>query len=91
MNENYLKEKANCLRNEMNHLWGGMFITGGGAIGFIIIHEKTFLIYFLMLMGFLLTLIFLNAYIVRRFELTGILHTLQNEGENNGKYSKYNM
>ncbi len=36
-------------------------------------------------------LIFLNAYIVRRFELTGILHTLQNERENNGKYSKYNM
>ncbi len=42
MSDNYLREKANCLRNEMNHLWGAMFITGGGAIGFSIVEEKTF-------------------------------------------------
>lgn len=91
MEENYLKEKANCLRNEMNHLWTGMFITGAGTVGFIIMHEKTFLVYFLMLIGFLLTLTFLNAYMVRRSELSRILHTLQNERENDGKYSRHSI
>lgn len=40
MDTDYLKEKANCLRNEMNHLWTGMFITSGGAVGFLILQEK---------------------------------------------------
>lgn len=43
MNDNYLREKANCLRNEMKHLWGAMFITGGGAIGFAVIETTKFM------------------------------------------------
>lgn len=42
MDTSYLREKANCLRNEMNHIWGAIFIMGGGAIGFSIIAEKLY-------------------------------------------------
>lgn len=52
MDTSYLREKANCLRNEMNHIWGAIFIMGGGAIGFSIIAEKTLLIYFYIIAGF---------------------------------------
>lgn len=91
MDESYLKEKANCIRNEMNHLWTGMIVTAGGATGFLIMQDKNFMIYSLMFIGFLLTLIFLNAYMVRRSEISTILHSLQNERENNGKYSGHNI
>lgn len=91
MEEIYLREKANCLRNEMNHLWTGMFLTGGGAVGFSIMQEKSFLILTLMLIGFFLTLVFLNAYMVRRLELKEILNILYKERESNGKYSEYNV
>ena len=80
MNNNYLTEKANCLRNEMNHLWGAMFITGGGAIGFSIVEVKTFLIYFYIILGFFWTIVFFNAYFVKRTELSKILGRLK-EGE----------
>lgn len=91
MEENYLKEKANCLRNEMNHVWTGMLVTGGGVIGFLIMQEKNLTIYILMVMGFLLALLFLNAYIIRRLELSETITNLRKERGNNEKYSRYNM
>ncbi len=91
MEENYLKEKANCLRNEMNHLWTGMIVTAGGATGFLIMQDKNLMIYSLMFIGFLLTLVFLNAYLIRRSQLSIILNTLQSERENYGKYSGHSI
>ena len=41
MEECYLKEKINSLRNEMNHVWGATFIIGGGTFGLSIIENKT--------------------------------------------------
>ena len=77
MDTSYLREKANCLRNEMNHIWGAIFIMGGGAIGFSIIAEKTLLIYFYIIAGFFLTIVFFNAYFTKRTELTKILNKLK--------------
>ena len=77
MEENYLKEKANCLRNEMNHIWGAIFIMGGGALGFSIVEEKSTLIYFYIIAGFFWALIFFNSYFVKRTELTKILEKLK--------------
>ncbi len=92
MDENYLKEKANCLRNEMNHLWGAMFITGGGAIGFICIEEKNMLIYTFIVLGILFSILFLNAYMLRRHDISKILLTIkQQERKNNETYSRHNM
>lgn len=81
MNADYLKEKANCLRNEMNHLWTGMFITSGGAVGFSVLQEKDIWIYCFIVAGFFLASVFLNAYMLRRIELLKILDKLNN-GEN---------
>lgn len=75
----------------MNHLWTGMIVTAGGSTGFIIMQDKNLMIYSLMFIGFLLTLIFLNAYMVRRSQMSAILHTLQNEREDDGKYSRHNI
>ena len=77
MDTSYLREKANCLRNEMNHIWGAIFIMGGGAIGFSIIAEKTLLIYFYIIAVFFWTIIFFNAYFTKRTELTKILDKLK--------------
>ena len=77
MNNNYLTEKANCLRNEMNHLWGAMFITGGGAIGFAVIETKNLWIYCFMILGALMAIVFLNAYMTRRIELMQIVNEIK--------------
>ena len=57
-----------------------MFITGGGAIGFSIVEEKTFLIYFYLILEFFWTIVFFNAYFVKRTELSKVLGKLK-EGE----------
>jgi len=31
MDNDYIAEKLNSIRNEMSHLWGGAFVTGGGT------------------------------------------------------------
>ncbi len=80
MNENYLKEKANSLRNEMNHLWGAIFITGGGSVGFSIFEEKTLLIYAFLILGIFWTIVFVNAYFVKRIELMKIIEKFKNGG-----------
>lgn len=32
MNNEYLSEKIGALKNEMSHIWGAVFVTGGGSI-----------------------------------------------------------
>lgn len=77
MSKSYLKEKASCLRNEMNHLWGAIFIMGGGAIGFSIVEEKTILIYLYIIAGFFWAIVLFNAYFTKRVELTKILEKIK--------------
>ncbi len=80
MDESYLKEKANCIRNEMNHLWTGMFITGGGGLGFMVFENKTIWTNTLSALGIFFMILFLNAYINRRTELLQYLNKLKKEG-----------
>ena len=72
MDTSYLREKANCLRNEMNHLWTGTFVTCGGAIGFSVFEPKNILVIIYIVLGIFLTTIFINGYMVRRNQLTQI-------------------
>ena len=80
MDENYLKEKANSIRTEMNHLWGAIFITGGGSFGLSVVEQKTPWIFFLIFLGIVWALIFINAYMIRRKELVNIIDNLK-DGE----------
>ena len=77
MEESYLKEKANSIRNEMNQVWGAAFITGGGAFGLSIVENKTTWIIFLIILGIIWAIIFINAYMVRRNQLIEIVKLLQ--------------
>jgi len=80
MNENYLSEKIGIIKNEMSHIWGGIFITGGGAITIATTgysHMKIVLI----VLGLLMAMIFINAYLIREIELFKILKQLNKEEE----------
>ena len=86
MDTDYLKEKANCLRNEMNHLWTGTFITCGGAVGFSVFEQKSFLISLYIITGIFLTTLFINGYMIRRTQLTQIVKELKERGKENGTH-----
>ena len=77
MDENYLKEKLNSIHTEMNHLWTGMLVTFGGMVGFIVFENKTIYSNSFVVLGAVLGLLFLNAYIVRRIELKDILKQIK--------------
>ena len=81
MDTDYLKEKANCLRNEMSHLWTGTFITCGGAIGFSVLEQKNSYIFIYITFGLLLTILFINGYMLRRTQLTQIVKELKERGK----------
>lgn len=85
MDTSYLREKANCLCNEMNHIWGAIFIMGGGAIGFSVFEPKNILVIIYIVLGIFLTTIFINGYMVRRNQLTQIVKELNEQGGKNGK------
>ena len=79
MEESYIKEKANSLRNEMNHIWGAIFVIGGGSVGFSIIENKTVLIYFFLILGIFWTVVFINAYFIKRTELLKTVNELRKD------------
>ncbi len=70
-------EKLNCIRNEMTHLWGSIFITAGGTIALILESNKNSLVYLFIFAGFLFTLLLINAYFIRRTEVVKILKGLE--------------
>lgn len=76
--DNYMVEKLNSIRNEMSHLWGGIFITGGGAITLATTGYGNIKIVFIIL-GILMSSLFINAYFIRRGELLNILNELNKE------------
>lgn len=80
MDKDYLKEKLNSIRSEMNHLWTGILVTFGGTIGFITVENKTLLTYFFIILGAIFGLLFLNAYITRRIELQNNISNIKKEG-----------
>lgn len=72
----YLVEKLNSIRNEMSHLWGAAFLMGGGAITlFTTGYSNEKLIF--IISGVFFSLIFANAYMIRRDEVKDILKILR--------------
>lgn len=79
MNDNYLSEKLNSIRNEMSHLWGAIFITGGGTIAIIAAATWDATKITLCLLGIFMTMLFINAYMVRKDNLMNTLKKLKKE------------
>ena len=76
----YLTETLNSLRNEMSHLWGAVFVTGGGAITLLTTGYKSEKVIFIVF-GLIFALIFMNAYMVRRNEVVDILNRIKRGGQ----------
>ena len=74
---NNVELKLNMLIKEMDHLWNGMFIVGGGAFAFLA-YEPNLLRIILAVLGFGIFLVFGNAYLTKRVIITNLL----NEGIN---------
>ena len=75
---NNVELKLNMLIKEMDHLWNGMFIVGGGAFAFLA-YEPNIIRAFFSLSGFILVVIFLNAYLTKLIIVTKILYQNRNE------------
>ena len=71
MEEIFEVEKLNCIRNEMTHLWGSIFVTSGGVIA-LVLSEFNILKLFFIIFGTLLSLVMINAYFIRRTEVMNI-------------------
>lgn len=69
-------EKLNCIRNEMTHLWGSIFVLGGGAIA-LFLNGKTLTEYILASVGILCSIMMANAYFIRRTEVLKIVNKLK--------------
>ncbi|MFA7659117.1 MAG: hypothetical protein WCY19_06770 [Candidatus Gastranaerophilaceae bacterium] len=78
MENDYLSEKIGAIKNEMSHIWGGIFVMGGGAITLMFTEPNTLKV-FIIVLGFSMALIFINAYFIRKQELLEILNKLKRE------------
>ena len=72
----YLIETLNSLRNEMSHLWGAVFVTCGGAITLFTTGYRSEKLMFIIL-GLVLAIMFINAYMIRRDEVKDILKKIR--------------
>lgn len=61
----YLVEKLNSIRNEMSHLWGAIFVIGGGTFTFAVTEMTTLKTIFIAL-GIPLAILFINAYFFKK-------------------------
>ncbi len=71
--EKQLSEKLNCIRNEMTHLWGSVFIIGGGSFS-LILNGSTFKEFLAGAIGTIIAMIFAYAYFIRREETLRIVN-----------------
>lgn len=76
MNNECLIEKIGAIKNELSHIWGGIFILGGGSITLMISAVNALRLFFIVA-GIFLTMLFINAYAIRRQELMNYLKKLE--------------
>ncbi len=72
------QEYLNSIRNEMSHLWGSVFIIGGGAIGLFLL-EPNIVRYCLGIVGIIVAGLFFNIYFYRRQEMFKIIEKMEDE------------
>lgn len=70
---NNVELKLNMIAKEMDHLWNGMFIVGGGAIAIIISSDLNVFKIILAAIGAIIAILFFNAYFIKRIEINKAL------------------
>lgn len=78
MEKEYIKEKIGLLKTEMNLLWSSVFVTFGGSLA-LLLSGKIFWHFLIAAIGFLLTLVFANAFIIKRVEVISLINYLEGE------------
>lgn len=73
--EKRINEKLNCIRNEMTHLWGSVFIIGGGSFS-LILNGSTSKEFLAGAIGTIIAVIFAYAYFIRREETLRIVNNI---------------
>lgn len=71
-----LKEQLGCIKNEMTHLWGTVFLLAGGSFT-IIFNHRTLESFICGGFGILAAMIFGRAYIIRRVETLKIVKKIK--------------
>lgn len=76
MKDKVIAEKLNSIRNEMTHLWGSVFILGGGSIALFLdtFSLKNWLLGFI---GIILAILLFNTYFLRRVELQKMIKNME--------------
>lgn len=75
MKDEYIKERIGLLKTEMNLLWSAAFVTFGGSFALFLNGTALWHSVFAVA-GFLLTLVFVNAFIMRRVESISLINHL---------------
>lgn len=73
-----ISEKLNCIRNEMTHLWGSVFLILGGSIS-IIFHNRNSEGYSIGAIGIVIALVLAYAYFIRREETLRIINKIDED------------
>ncbi len=73
-----ITEKLNCIRNEMTHLWGSVFLIMGGSIS-IAFYNRTFLAFLISSVGVIVATILAYAYFIRRDETLRIINSMEDD------------
>ena len=78
MKSTVIPERLNSIRNEMTHLWGSVFVLGGGSIA-LFLGEFSVRNFVLGFVGVMLTILMFNTYFLRRIELQKMIKDLEEE------------
>ena len=70
-----IKERLNSIRNEMTHIWGTVFVIGGGSLA--LLKEHSILCLIVGIIGLLAAGLFFNTYFLRRNEVFNLLQQLE--------------
>lgn len=78
MKEIAIVEKIGALKNEMTHLWTSFFAVGGGSLA-LLFNNPNIIRGVFGFVGVIFSLLFFNAYFIRRTELLKSIKILEEE------------
>jgi len=74
--EQKISEKLNCIRNEMTHLWGSVFLILGGSVS-MVFYNRSLLAYMIGGFGVFIAAMLAYAYFIRRDETLRIINKIE--------------
>lgn len=76
MDKDSLKERINCLRNEMTHLWGTTFLFGGTSL-MLLLRGISNIERAMGILGFIVAYVLFRAYFIRYNEIKRLINKME--------------